>query len=136
VSRFGWEPARSRRVMLQTLALLAPLVLALHYVTQPAMAIVLLCLVRVMAVTWLNFTNILMADLVPQKMIGTAVALMSAFGAGTSMLCNSVVGPIVSSVGYGAIFAFGACLHPLAAFILWRVYGKGGPSPTVPSPAG
>jgi ACS family hexuronate transporter-like MFS transporter len=126
VSRFGWAPARSRRVMLQTLALLAPLVLALHYVREPAMAIVLLCLVRVMAVTWLNFTNILMADLVPQKMIGTAVALMSAFGAGTGLLCNSVVGPVVSSVGYGAIFAVGACLHPIAALILWRVYGRAG----------
>lgn len=132
VSRFGWAPARSRRVMLQTLALLAPLVLALHYVRQPAMAIVLLCLVRVMAVTWLNFTNILMADLVPSKMIGTAVALMSAFGAGTGLLCNAVVGPVVSSVGYGAIFAIGACLHPLAALILWRVYGK---TDQVPRPA-
>ena len=124
VSRFGWAPARSRRVILQYLVVLAPLVLALHYVRQPAMAIAFLCLVRVMAVTWLNFTNILMADLVPKKMIGTAVALMSAFGAGTSMLCNAFVGPIVSSVGYGLIFAIGACLHPIAAIILWRAYGR------------
>jgi len=124
VTRFGWAPARSRRVILQSLVILAPLVFALNYVRQPALAIVLLCLVRVMAVTWLNFTNILMADLVPQKMIGTAVALMSAFGAGTGMLCNAFVGPIVSSVGYGAIFAIGACLHPIAALILWRAYGR------------
>ncbi|MEI6105971.1 MAG: MFS transporter [Opitutae bacterium] len=124
VTRFGWAPARSRRVILQSLVILAPLVFALNYIQQPALAIVLLCLVRVMAVTWLNFTNILMADLVPQKMIGTAVALMSAFGAGTGMLCNAFVGPIVSSVGYGAIFAIGACLHPIAALILWRAYGR------------
>ena len=124
VSRFGWTPARSRRVILQTLATLAPLVLVLHFVHQPALAIVLLCFVRIMAVSWLNFTNILMADLVPQRMIGTAIALMSAFGACTGMICNAFVGPIVSSVGYGAIFFVGACLHPVAAFILWRSYGR------------
>ncbi len=128
VTRFGWAPARSRRVILQSLAVLAPLVLVLHYVKQPAMAIVLLCLVRVMAVTWLNFTNILMADLVPQKMIGTAVALMSAFGAGTSMVCNAFIGPMVGSIGYGVIFAIGACLHPIAAVILWRAYGRNLPA--------
>jgi ACS family hexuronate transporter-like MFS transporter len=130
VARFGWAPARSRRVILQSLVVLAPLVLGLHFVHQPALAIALLCLVRVMAVAWLNFTNILMADLVPQRMIGTAVALMSAFGAGTGLLCNAFVGPIVGSVGYGAIFAVGACLHPIAAIILWRAYGR---KPAIPA---
>ena len=124
VSRWGWQPARSRRVILQSLACLAPAVLALHYVHNVTLAIVLLCIVRVMAVTWLNFTNILMADLVPRKSIGTSVALMSAVGAATGMLCNSIVGPVVSTVGYGVIFAVGAFLHPIAAIILWRVYGK------------
>ncbi|MEO7600331.1 MAG: MFS transporter [Opitutus sp.] len=135
VSRRGWRPARSRRVILQTLACLAPAVLALHYVSNVTVAIVLLCVVRVMAVTWLNFTNILMADLVPQKSIGTSVALMSAVGAATGMLCNSVVGPILSTVGYGVIFAIGAFLHPIAALILWRVYGKTASGPGSAAPA-
>ena len=76
-----------------------------------------------------------MADLVPQKMIGTAVALMSAFGAGTGMLCNALVGPVVGAVGYGVIFAIGACLHPLAALILWRAYGRR-PDKDTAAPAG
>lgn len=124
VTRLGWTPARSRRSILQALACLGPLVIALHYVHDTTLAIVLLCLVRIMAVTWLNFTNIFMADLVPRNMIGTAIALMSAVGACTGLLCNTVVGPIVSATGYGAIFAVGAFLHPIAALILWRVYGR------------
>ena len=124
VTRCGWTPARSRRTILQTLACLGPLVLALHFVHNTTLAIVLLCLVRVMAVTWLNFTNIFMADLVPRNMIGSAVALMSAVGACTGLACNAIVGPVVTTAGYGAIFAVGACLHPIAALILWRVYGR------------
>jgi hypothetical protein len=29
-----------------------------------------------------------------------------------------------SQQGYGPLFAIGACLHPMAAFALWRFYGK------------
>ncbi|MEO6004321.1 MAG: MFS transporter [Opitutus sp.] len=132
VTRCGWTPARSRRIILQSLACLGPLVLALHFVHNTTLAIVLLCVVRVMAVTWLNFTNIFMADLVPRAMIGSAVALMSAVGACTGMLCNAIVGPVVTAAGYGVIFAVGACLHPIAALILWRVYGQSARSVAAP----
>jgi len=124
VARLGWSPARSRRVLLQSVACLAPTLLLLRVTTNPTIAIGLLCVVRIMATVWLNFTNVFMADLVPQRLIGTSIALMSAFGAATSMLCNSVVGPVVGHVGYGPIFVVGAGLHPLAALILWRCYRR------------
>jgi ACS family hexuronate transporter-like MFS transporter len=125
VMRLGWQPARSRRVVLQALAAFAPVLILLPYVHNHALVIVLLCLVRVMMVVWLNFTNLLMADLVPSNLIGTAIALMSAFGAATGLLCNVIVGPVLDTIGYGVVFVAGACLHPLAAFILWRCYGRG-----------
>jgi len=126
VVKLAWTPARSRRVILQSLACLAPTILALRFVENHALAIALLCIVRIMMVVWLNFSNLFIADLVPKNLIGTAVALMSAFGAAAGLLCNAVVGSVVSSVGYGAVFAVAACLHPLAAFILWRCYGRVG----------
>jgi ACS family hexuronate transporter-like MFS transporter len=124
IIKLGWAPAKSRRVLLQFLAFAAPSVLVLPFVTNHALAIALLCVARVMMIVWLNFSNLLMADLVPRRTIGTAVALMSAVGAGTSLLSNAFIGPIVDAVGYTAIFVVGACLHPLAAVILWRCYGE------------
>jgi ACS family hexuronate transporter-like MFS transporter len=124
IAKLRWQPARSRRVILQALAGLAPVLLVLPFASNHILAIVLLCLVRVMMVVWLNFTNLLMADLVPANLIGTAVALMSAFGAATSLLANLFVGPVLDRVGYGVVFTAGACLHPLAAFILWKCYGR------------
>ena len=124
VRRRGWTPARSRRIILQGLAFLAPAVLALRFTENHVLAIVLLSLVRIMLVGWLNLTNLFMADLVPHRMIGTAIALMSAFGAATGLLCNALVGPAIGAIGYGAIFTIGACLHPLAALVLWVGYRK------------
>ncbi len=124
VVKLAWTPARSRRVILQSLACLAPTILALRFVENHTLAIALLCLVRIMMVVWLNFSNLFIADLVPKNLIGTAVALMSAFGAATALLCSAFVGPVVSTFGYGAIFSVAACLHPIAALILWFSYGR------------
>jgi MFS transporter, ACS family, hexuronate transporter len=124
VRRLGWSPARSRRIILQGLACLAPTVLALRFTENHVLAIVLLSFVRIMLVGWLNLTNLFMADLVPHKLIGTSIALMSAFGAATGLLCNAFIGPIIGTIGYGAIFTIGACLHPLAALVLWYCYRK------------
>lgn len=124
VTRLGWAPARSRRLILQIAAGAAPALLLLPFANHAATVIILLCVVRVMAVVWLNFTNILMADLVPTDQIGTAIALMSAIGAATSLVCNTFVGAAVEAAGYGPLFMIGACLHPLAALILWRYYRR------------
>jgi MFS transporter, ACS family, hexuronate transporter len=124
VRRLGWSPARSRRIILQGLACLAPTVLALRFTENHILAIVLLSFARIMLVGWLNLTNLFMADLVPHKLIGTSIALMSAFGAATGLLCNAFIGPVIGTIGYGGIFTIGACLHPLAALILWRCYRK------------
>ncbi len=122
VRRLGWTPARSRRLILQGLAGLAPAVLALRFTHNHLLAIVLLSVVRIMLVGWLNLSNLFMADLIPHKSIGTSIALMSAFGAATGLLCNAFVGSAIGTIGYGAIFTIGACLHPLAALILWGCY--------------
>jgi hypothetical protein len=62
--------------------------------------------------------------LVPKKLIGTSVALMSAFGSAMGLLGNALVGPAIGAFGYAAVFVVGACLYPLAGFILWFAYGR------------
>ncbi|HZQ36107.1 MAG TPA: MFS transporter [Dehalococcoidia bacterium] len=141
IARSHWSPARSRRVILQLLALFAPVLVLLPFVHRPALAIALLCVVRVVMVVWLNFSNLFITDLVPHHVTGTALALMSACGAAMGLLCNSLIAPVVSSVGYGVVFATAGCLHPLAALILWRVYRtrrdpRPQPAAAVPLPLG
>jgi len=124
ISRLNWSPAKSRRMVLQFVSVLSPMVLLLQFTDNRILVIALLCVARMMMVTWLGLSSLLMADIVPRKMIGTSIALMSAFGAGTGLLFNSFVGPVLGSMGYGVIFAFGAMLHPIASVVLWLWYGR------------
>lgn len=128
IARRGCAPARSRRLILQGISVLAPVMLALPVVRSHALAIALLCVARVMMLGWLSLSTLFMADLVPQPLIGTSVALMSAFGAAMALLCNTFVGPAITRFGYGPIFYVGAAAYPLAALILWQCYGRRRPA--------
>lgn len=124
IGRRGWTPAISRRTILQWLALTAPAVAVLPFVRSHLLAIALLCVARTMMIVWLSFSNLLMADLVPKGSIGSSVALMSAFGSAVALLCNTLVGPAIGALGYEVVFAVCACLHPIAAVILWLSYRR------------
>jgi len=119
VVRRNWTPARSRRLMLQSVTVLAPALAIVPFVHSPIAAILLLSLARSMMAVWLNFSNLLVADLLPLGRIGTAVSLISAAGGAAGLAVMLVVGHWVQRFGYTPIFLVGACLHPLAAVLLW-----------------
>ena len=104
--------------------LLSPAVLALNWVGDHGWALTLLTLVQIMTATWLSMTGLLMSDLVPRRMVGTAVALMSAFGAATGAGFNLFVGPLIETVGYSTLLVLCSLLHPIAAGILWWSYAR------------
>ena len=108
--------------MLVGASALAPAVLALTHTTSLPVALLWLSLVQMMATAWISLSNLLMSDLVPPRMVGTTVAVMSALGATTATVFNWSAGPLIAKFGYGNIFLLVALLNPLAAFILWRAY--------------
>ena len=118
----GWTPSASRIRILILTALLSPVVLALNWVGHHGWALTLLTIVQIMTATWLSMTGLLMSDLVPRRMVGTAVALMSAFGAATGAGFNLFVGPLIETVGYSTLLVICSLLHPIAAGILWWSY--------------
>lgn len=127
--RGGMAPARSRVVVLLSITAASPAVLALAGVESLWLALALLAVIQVMTATWLSLSGLLLSDLVPARMVGTTVAVMSAIGAGAGAAFNLVAGPLVDALGYGTLLAIGACLHPVAAFILWRSYLRNSGSP-------
>ncbi|MDI1249640.1 MAG: MFS transporter [Lacunisphaera sp.] len=130
--RRGWSPAASRIRILMAVSLLSPAILVLRWVDHHGLAITLLTIVQVMTATWLSMTGLLMSDLVPRRMVGTAVAIMSAFGAAMGTVFNLCAGPLIESVGYSTLLVLASLLHPLAAGILWWNYGhsRTGPDQT------
>ena len=120
----GWTPLASRLRILMLTACLSPLVLAVNWVESAGLALALLTGVQIMTATWLNMTGLLMSDLVPRRMVGTAFAVMCALGAASGALFNQIAGPLIELVGYSALLAIGSLLHPVAAGILWWNYRR------------
>lgn len=131
--RRGETAVRSRVRVLIYASLLAPAVVALGHTSSTPLALALLSLVHLMTASWLSLSGLLMSDLVPPRMVGTTVAVMSALGATTATLFNLAAGPLVAAIGYGNILLAAALLHPLAATILWRAYGRGPKVTTAPT---
>jgi ACS family hexuronate transporter-like MFS transporter len=120
--RRGHTPVRSRTLVLVSVSAIAPATLLLGHVTHVGVALALLAIIQVMTASWLSLSNLLMSDLVPPRMVGTTVALMSAIGASAGAVFNLAAGSLVEAVGYTTLLTLGALLHPVAAFILWRCY--------------
>lgn len=128
----GWPVRRARTFPLLATAVLAPLAWLLPFTSSTAMAIVLLAGLYVMCGTWLTLSNVFVADLVPRSAVATGVGVLSATGGATSALFNLGAGFLVASFGYTPLLLVGSLLHPLAALVLWRAYGRREPEP-VPS---
>ncbi|MEY4940242.1 MAG: hypothetical protein RIQ93_1977 [Verrucomicrobiota bacterium] len=122
--RQGAAPVQSRVRVLIGLTVIAPAALLLTHTTSVPLALALLSLLQVMTASWLSFSGLLMSDLVPRRMVGTTVALMSALGAMAGAAFNLVAGPLVQAFGYDHLMWVGALLHPIAAVILWRAYSR------------
>ncbi len=126
----GWTLKRARSLPLVATALLAPLAWMLPFSPSIGLAIALLAALYVMCGTWLFLTNVFVADLVPRSAVATSVGVLSATGGITSVLFNLVAGWLVGNFGYTPIILIGSLLHPLAAVVLWRAYGRAKPAST------
>ncbi|BET68534.1 hypothetical protein ASA1KI_34520 [Opitutales bacterium ASA1] len=115
----GWPAPRARLVLVLLATALAPAAFALPLVQGEFVALALVTAVWVMCATWLNMSSVFMGSLVPRHSLASAIAIMSALGGVTSIAFNAVVGSIIDRFGYDVPFYVGACLHPIAAVMLW-----------------
>jgi ACS family hexuronate transporter-like MFS transporter len=113
---------RSRVLVIAGSTVISPAVIFLAHVDSVPLALGLLAIIQVMTASWLSLSGLLMADLVPGRMVGTTVAVMSAIGATSGALFNLAAGPLLDTFGYSRLLLAGAMLHPIGAFILWRAY--------------
>ena len=119
--RNGKEPLLARKIMLTSVAVLAPLCCLTTYVSNPFLTILIFALVAVACLSWLFTLSVVIAEAFPVKNVASVLGIAGGFGALGAVLFNYFVGQMMGSVGAGTIFIAMAFMHPIAVLVLWTM---------------
>ncbi|WP_254529825.1 MULTISPECIES: MFS transporter [unclassified Sphingobacterium] len=129
--RKGKEPLLARKIMLSSIAILAPLCCLTDYVSNPYLTILIFSLVAVACLSWLFTISVVIAEAFPVKNVASVLGIAGGFGALGAVLFNYFVGQMMGSLGAGTIFIAMAFMHPIAVLILWTMVKKEKPKEAV-----
>jgi len=115
-----YSPVRVRVTMFAVAALFAPIGAFTTFAPSLTWALVMISIVAIVCQIWFFGQGLLVADVFPRHSAATIAGLLGAVGASGGLLMNLVAGPLIERMGYVPVFAGLACLHPLAALMLWR----------------
>ena len=126
--RKGIKPLKARKIMLSSVAVLAPLCCLTTYVHNPYLTILIFALVAVACLSWLFTVSVVIAEAFPVKNVASVLGIAGGFGALGAVLFNYFVGQMMGSVDAGTIFVAMAFMHPLAVLVLWTMVKKEAPT--------
>jgi len=110
--------------MFAAAALFAPIGAFTTFAPSVPWALVLISIVAIVCQIWFFGQGLLVADVFPRQSAATIAGLLGAVGATGGLLMNLIAGPIIEHAGYISVFGALACLHPVAAFMLWRARSR------------
>ncbi len=120
----GHDPIRVQLRIFAFSAALMPLGALITMTSSAFVAIAIITVVVAVCQIWFVGYNVLLAGLFPIKVNASAVGILGAVGASTSLVLNLLAGSILAQFDYIALFAGLAILHPLSAVILIVVIGR------------
>lgn len=119
--RRGQKPLRARKVMLTTIACLAPLCALTTYMPNAFYTLAIFSLVAIAALSWLFTTGVLVSESFPIGNVASVLGIAGGCGALGAVLFNYFVGQMMGTIGTEKIFFAMAFLHPIAVLILWTM---------------
>jgi ACS family hexuronate transporter-like MFS transporter len=122
--RQGKEPLRARKIMLTSIAVLAPLCCLTAVVSSPYLTILIFALVAVACLSWLFTISVVIAEAFPVKNVASVLGIAGGCGAVGAVIFNYFVGQMIGSIGADVIFIVMAFMHPIAVLILWAMVKK------------
>lgn len=123
----GHDPIRVQLRIFAISAALMPLGALVTMTSSAFVAIAIITIVVVVCQAWFVGYNVLLAGLFPSNINASAVGILGAVGATTSLILNLLAGSILAQFDYVALFTGLAVLHPISAVILAVVIGRSRP---------
>jgi ACS family hexuronate transporter-like MFS transporter len=119
--RKGKEPLRARKIMLSSVAVVAPLCILTPYLPSPFATLLIFSIVAVACLSWLFTVSVVIAEAFPVKNVASVLGIAGGFGALGAVGFNYFVGQFMGTLGAEKIFIAMAFLHPIAVLILWTM---------------
>jgi ACS family hexuronate transporter-like MFS transporter len=119
--RKGYTPLRARKVMLTSVAFLAPLCVLTPYLNSAWLTLLVFSVVAIACLSWLFTISVVVAEAFPVKNVASVLGIAGGFGALGAVLFNYFVGQFMGTLGAEKIFIAMAFLHPIAVLILWTM---------------
>jgi ACS family hexuronate transporter-like MFS transporter len=117
----GCNPLRARKIMLASMAALAPVCVLTPHLSHPAVTLAIFSVVGAVCLSWLFSLSVVIAETFPAANVASVLGIAGGFGAAGAMLFNYFVGQVIGTVGASTMFAVMAFLHPTAALLLWTM---------------
>lgn len=119
--RKGRKPLNARKVMLSTVACLAPLCILTPYLPSAFSTILIFSIVAICCLSWLFTISVVVAESFPSKNVASVLGIAGGCGALGAVIFNYYVGQMMGTVGAEKIFIAMAFLHPIGVLILWTM---------------
>jgi ACS family hexuronate transporter-like MFS transporter len=119
--RNGGQPLKSRKVMLTTTAMFAPMCALVPFLSNVASTLLVFSIIAVICLSWLFNLSVVIAEAFPAKNVASVLGIAGSFGAAGAVLFNYIVGQFIGKVGANNLFFAMAILHPIAVLILWKM---------------
>ncbi|WP_176473650.1 MFS transporter [Sphingopyxis sp. GW247-27LB] len=120
----GHDPIRVQLRVFALSAALMPLGALITMASSAFVAVAIITVVVAVCQAWFVGYNVLLAGLFPVRINASAVGILGAVGASTSLVLNLLAGSLLAQFDYIALFAGLAILHPVSAVILFLVIGR------------
>jgi ACS family hexuronate transporter-like MFS transporter len=119
--RKGKAPLKARKIMLSSVAIVAPLCILTPYLQHPFATLLIFSIVAVACLSWLFTISVVIAEAFPVKNVASVLGIAGGFGALGAVLFNYFTGQFMGTIGAEKIFIAMAFLHPIAVLILWTI---------------
>ena len=117
----GWALPRARKFVMLMGAVVMPVSILAPLVPTAALAIGATCFLTFGHALWVANLQTLPSDLFRSGEIGTATGFSGMGGAVGGMIANLGTGYLVSHYSYSPVFLIAGLMHPLSAFIVYKM---------------
>src|SRR5699024_10304017 len=110
----GKSPLRSRKIMLTSVACLAPLCALTPYSPNAYITIGIFSVIAVICLSWLFNINIVVSESFPEANVSSVLGIAGGFGAVGAIFMYYFIGEYIGTVGTATVFIVLSFLHPIA----------------------